>query len=68
MAAPDPTIPFLDLAAGLAPGARLLGLDLGIKTIGLALSDVGCSIATFLETLRRVKYWPRPLITPLPAA
>jgi putative Holliday junction resolvase len=56
MAAPDPTIPFLDLAAGLAPGARLLGLDLGTKTIGLALSDVGCSIATPLETLRRVKF------------
>ena len=56
MAAPDPTIPFLDLAAGLAPGARLLGLDLGTKTIGLALSDVGCSIATPLETLKRVKF------------
>lgn len=56
MAAPDPTTPFLDLAAALPPGARLLGLDLGTKTIGLALSDVGRSIATPLETLRRVKF------------
>lgn len=56
MAAPDPTLPFLDLAAALPPGARLLGLDLGTKTIGLALSDVGRSIATPLETLKRVKF------------
>ena len=36
--------------------ARLLGLDLGTKTIGLALSDVERSIATPLETIRRVKF------------
>ena len=45
-------------AAGLSKGARLLGVDLGEKTIGLALSDVGRSIATPLETIRRTKFTP----------
>jgi len=40
----------------LEPGRRLLGLDLGTKTIGLALSDVGRSIASSLETIRRKKF------------
>ena len=35
---------------------RLLGLDLGEKTIGLALSDVSRQIATPLETLKRTKF------------
>ena len=35
---------------------RLLGLDLGKKTIGLALSDVSRQIATPLETLQRTKF------------
>ena len=34
------------LVRGLPKGARLLGIDLGEKTIGLALSDLGRSIAT----------------------
>lgn len=37
-------------------GAALLGLDVGKKTIGLALCDPGHSIATPLETIRRVKF------------
>ena len=45
-------------AVGLSQGARLLGVDLGEKTIGLALSDVGRSIATPLETIRRTKFTP----------
>jgi putative Holliday junction resolvase len=52
MAIRNPT----ELAAGLQPGARLLGLDIGEKTIGLALSDTTRSIATPLETLRRGKF------------
>jgi len=40
----------------LEPGRRLLGLDLGTKTIGLALSDVGRTIASSLETIRRKKF------------
>lgn len=38
--------------------ARLMGIDLGTKTIGLAISDVGRSIASPLETIRRVKFMP----------
>jgi putative Holliday junction resolvase len=44
------------LLAGLPPRQRLLGLDLGTKTIGLALSDVERRIATPLETIRRTKF------------
>jgi putative Holliday junction resolvase len=42
--------------AGLSRHARLMGLDLGTHTIGLALSDVECRIATPLETLKRTKF------------
>lgn len=44
-----------DLKAGLGPGQRLLGLDVGAKTIGLALSDPSLTIASPLATLRRGK-------------
>ena len=37
-------------------GERLLGLDLGSKTIGLAISDSGFMIASPLETIRRKKF------------
>ena len=37
-------------------GFRLLGLDLGEKTIGLALSDTLLSIATPMQTLKRGKF------------
>jgi putative Holliday junction resolvase len=40
----------------ISPGHRLLGLDLGEKTIGLALSDTSLSIATPFETLKRGKF------------
>ena len=46
------------LVAGLPKGARLLGVDLGTKTIGLALSDVERRIATPLQTLKRTKFTP----------
>ena len=39
----------------LAPGARLMGLDLGAKTIGVAVSDVTRTIASARSTLRRSK-------------
>jgi len=35
---------------------RLLGLDVGKKTIGLALSDPDHSIATPLQTIKRTKF------------
>ncbi len=45
-----------DLAAELRPGQRLLGLDVGKKTIGLALSDVGRMIASPHGTIRRRRF------------
>jgi putative Holliday junction resolvase len=45
-----------DLAATLPAKARLIGVDLGTKTIGLALSDVERRIATPLTTLARVQF------------
>jgi putative Holliday junction resolvase len=45
-----------DLKQKLSPGQRLLGLDLGEKTIGLALSDTLATIATPMETLPRGKF------------
>lgn len=44
------------LKAQLAPGSRLLGIDLGEKSIGLALSDTLISIATPFQTLKRGKF------------
>lgn len=44
------------LAAALAPGDRLLGLDLGDKTVGLAVSDPALTLASPLETIRRKKF------------
>ena len=45
-----------ELAATLAPGTRLLGLDLGSKTIGIAVSDGRLAVATAVETIRRRKF------------
>jgi putative Holliday junction resolvase len=47
----------LDALAALLPAkARVIGVDLGAKTIGLALSDVERRIATPLETLARATF------------
>jgi putative Holliday junction resolvase len=45
-----------DLPPLLARDARLLGLDVGSKTIGMALSDVTRSVATPYDTIRRSKF------------
>lgn len=45
-----------DLRSLLRSGARLLGLDVGTKTIGLALSDTRLSIASPFDTIRRTKF------------
>jgi len=55
MTSDDELVAFID---GLAKGARLIGVDLGTKTIGLALSDVERRIASPLETIKRVKFTP----------
>ena len=44
------------MPARLQREARLLGLDVGTKTVGLALSDVTRSIATPYETIKRTKF------------
>lgn len=45
-----------EFQAALTPGARLIGLDVGTKTIGVAVSDVNRSVGTALETIRRGKF------------
>jgi putative Holliday junction resolvase len=45
-----------ELKTTLRPGQRLMGLDLGEKTIGLALSDTLLTIATPFQTLKRGKF------------
>ncbi len=46
-------IALADLASNLPPKARLIGIDLGSKTIGLAISDVERRLASPLKTLPR---------------
>jgi putative holliday junction resolvase len=43
----------MELREAVPAGRRLIGLDVGTKTIGLALSDTRQVIATPLETIRR---------------
>ena len=43
-------------AAALPAGGRLAGLDVGTKTIGVALCDAGWAIASPAETIRRTKF------------
>ena len=44
-----------ELIKALGRNARVLGLDLGTRTVGLALSDVGRTIATPYDTIKRTK-------------
>ena len=45
-----------ELKAHLGAGARLLGLDVGTKTVGLALSDTTRTVASPYTTLRRTRF------------
>jgi putative Holliday junction resolvase len=45
-----------ELAKILSRGQRLIGLDLGEKTIGIALTDTLRTVATPLKTLKRGKF------------
>jgi putative Holliday junction resolvase len=49
MAIRNPT----ELKAILRPGQRILGLDVGTKTVGVAISDGSLTVASPLETLHR---------------
>jgi putative holliday junction resolvase len=45
-----------DVIGELPANTALLGLDVGRKTIGLALCDPGRRVATPLQTIKRVKF------------
>lgn len=45
-----------NFAGALPPMQALMGLDLGTKTIGVAVSDTFLSVATPLETVKRKKF------------
>lgn len=51
-----PIVPPSALKTTLIRGRRLLGLDVGTRTIGIAISDPGLSVASPLETLRRGRF------------
>lgn len=46
----------MELKASLPRNGRLMGLDVGEKTIGLAVSDPGLSVASPVGTIRRTKF------------
>ena len=50
------TLTLEELAKTLGPGQSIAGLDLGTKTIGLSVSDIGRRIATPRPVLKRVKF------------
>ena len=50
------TLTLEELAEALAPGQPIAGLDLGTKTIGLSVSDLGRRLATPRPVLKRVKF------------
>jgi putative Holliday junction resolvase len=45
-----------EFRAALPEGGRLLGLDVGTRTIGAALCDAGWSIASAAELIKRTKF------------
>jgi putative holliday junction resolvase len=45
-----------ELAGSITPNTRLMGLDLGTKTIGLAVATVSVGMASRLTTIRRTKF------------
>ncbi len=45
-----------ELSQALQPGQPVAGLDLGTKTIGLAVSDIGRRLANPRPVLKRVKF------------
>ena len=52
----DPLLDVAAFAAHLQGRGRLLGLDLGSKTIGVAISDSNWRIASAVDTVRRQKF------------
>ncbi len=54
MATPD--LSLRQALDAVPPQARIMGLDLGTKTIGVATSDLTRAIATPIETIARKKF------------
>jgi len=50
---PTPILPLIDAVAHWPPRGALIGLDLGTKTIGVAVSDPDRKLATAVETIQR---------------
>ena len=50
------TLTIEELAATLQPAQAIAGLDLGTKTIGLAMSDLSRRFATPRPVIKRVKF------------
>lgn len=50
---PAPVLPLAEAAAHLPATGALIGLDLGTKTIGVAVSDPDRKVATAVETIAR---------------
>lgn len=51
-----PVIDLLDLPAALGANIPLIGLDLGEKTIGVAVSDTSRTIASPLDLIRKTRF------------
>ena len=51
-----PVLALTDLPAALPPGTPVAGLDLGTKTIGVAVSDRSLTVASPLSVISRVKF------------
>jgi putative Holliday junction resolvase len=50
---PAPVLPLIEAATRWPPRGALIGLDLGTKTIGIAVSDPDRRLATGVETIQR---------------
>src|ERR1700712_1167325 len=49
-------LPLIDIASHLPPRGALIGLDLGTKTIGVAVCDPDRKVATAVETVARATF------------
>ena len=53
---PAPVLPLVDAAGQWPPRGALLGLDLGTKTIGVAVCDADRRVAAAVETIARTTF------------
>jgi len=56
MAMPAPILPLVEAVAHWPRRGALIGIDLGTKTIGVAVSDPDRKLATAVETIRRTVF------------